>query len=269
MAVSVNLVYPTDGLTNVAITTNYTISITGQTQTVQLWLGGELEQEWEVLQWTGTKYLNPTADLINNTEYSWYVKVKDWNTPFDWAQSPETWSFTTIGSAPTKAKTPAPANTVTDVTLDQATLTWEDGGNTDTFDVYYGTTSGSLTKVSDTQAGTSFTVTGITNGSPYDYLITRYWRIDSTNDAGTTTGDEWLFTTIRLSPPAPTYFYSTTGQYYQLRMQSDGSYGSQPADGGVENTDFVYLAAGYEANFIKTTRKLVGIANSKVWIEDL
>jgi len=173
----------------------------------------------------------------------------------------------TAADAPTKAKTPAPADAATDVTLDQATLTWEDGGGADTYNVYYGDTSGDLSLVSSAQAGTSFTVTGITLGSPYSYLTTRYWRIDSINAAGTTTGDEWSFTTIRLSPPTVTYWYSTTGQYYQLLIQSDGSYGDHPADGGVENTDFVYLAAEYVPNFIKTTRKLVAAANNKIWYE--
>ncbi len=171
-------------------------------------------------------------------------------------------------SAPTKANTPSPTNANTSVTLDQAILTWVDGGGADTFDVYYGTVSGSLTLVSSAQAGTSFTVTGITDGSPFAYLSTRYWRIDSTNDAGTTTGDEWSFITIRLDPPGKTYFYTTTGQYYYLLVQSDGSYGDPPGV-GIENTDFVYLAVGYEANFMSTTRKLVSCANSKVWIEDI
>lgn len=173
----------------------------------------------------------------------------------------------TVG-APTKATTPAPSDAATDVTLDQATITWVDGGNADTFNVYYGDTSGNLTKVSDAQAGVSFTVTGITLGSPYAYIVTRYWRIDSTNTAGTTTGDEWSFTTIRIDPPTKTYIYHATGQRYYLLVQSDGSYGDPPGT-GVENTDYVFLAAGYEFNAISTNRKLVSCANSKIWIEDI
>ena len=173
----------------------------------------------------------------------------------------------TVG-APTKATNPTPSNAAADVTLNQATITWEDGGGADTYDVYYGDTSGSLVKVSDAQAGLSLTITGIDDGSPFNYIVTRYWRIDSTNTAGTTTGDEWSFTTIRFSPVGVTSFYYTTGQYYRLLVQSDGSYGDVPGV-GVENTDYVFLAVGYEANFIRTVRKLVGIANSKVWVEDI
>lgn len=171
-------------------------------------------------------------------------------------------------SVPSKAINPTPSDTASDVTLDQGTVTWEDGGGATSYNIYYGTSSGNLSLVSSTQAGTSFTVTGITDGSPYDYLVTRYWRIDSTNSSGTTTGDEWSFTTIRFGPPTQTYFYSTTGQYYYLLIQADGSYGDVPGV-GVENTDYVFLAAGYLPNFINTTRKLVAVANSKVWYEDI
>lgn len=174
-------------------------------------------------------------------------------------------SIRATASVPTKATTPAPANTASDVTLDQATLTWEDGGGADTFNVYYGDTSGSLSLVSSAQAGASFTVTGITLGSPYEYIVTRYWRIDSTNDAGTVTGDEWSFTTIRFKPPGVTYFYNN--EYYYLLIGSDGTYGAHPYDGGVEDTDYVVVT--FLPNFIKTTRILVGVANSKVWVEDL
>lgn len=172
----------------------------------------------------------------------------------------------TVPDVPTKADTPSPTNTNTSVTLDQATISWSDGGGADTFDVYYGTVSGNLVLVSSAQAGTSFTVTGITDGSPYEYLSVRYWRIDSTNDAGTTTGDEWVFTTLRLLPPTVIYFYND--QYYRLLIQSDGSYGDVPGV-GVENTDYVYLAAGYEANFISTNRRLVAAAENRIWFEDI
>ncbi len=172
------------------------------------------------------------------------------------------------GSPPTKAENPSPTDANASVTLDQATITWDDGGGADTFNVYYGTDSGSLPLVSSAQAGTTFTVTGITDGAPYAYLSVRYWRIDSTNGDGTTEGDEWSFTTIRLDPPTQTYFYAATGQYYQLLVQPDGSYGDPPGV-GVENTDYVYLAAGYEANFISTNRKLVAAAENRIWMEDI
>ena len=156
--------------------------------------------------------------------------------------------------APTKATTPAPANAASDVTLDQATLTWVDGGGATSYNVYYGDTSGALTLVSSGQAGLSFTVTGITLGSPYAYITTRYWRIDSINAAGTTAGDEWSFTTIDFDQLRVTYELISGGSGY-------GPYDATP---GVEGTDFRYTG---ENNMI-TVRRLIGIANNKFWFED-
>lgn len=167
---------------------------------------------------------------------------------------------------PTKATNPVPANAALDVTLDQATLTWENGSGATSYNVYYGTQSGDLSLVSSGQAAASFTISGITNGSPFNYLMTRYWRIDSVNAAGTTTGDEWWFTTIRLNPPTPIYWYSTGSYYYQLLVQSDGSYGDPPPT-GVENTDYIILASTYLPNFLRTSRILVSAANNKIWYE--
>ena len=262
--------------------------------------------------------------------------------------------------APTKADTPIPTHTATEVDWSARGLSWDDGGGADTYDIYFGLT-GALSLISSAQAGTSITVdvgnvpypetgeagaafywrvdatnaagtttgdvwyfdarpakasvpspantaTGVVLGltstwtasaiagtfdtyadvgaglvlqsaglesatwtpSPtiFDYITEYTWRVDSLNIYGITEGDEWTFTTLRFSAPTVTYFYPTTGQYYQLLIQSDGSYGDVPGV-GVEDTDYVFLAAGYEPNFIKTTRKLVGIANSKVWYEDI
>jgi len=119
-----------------------------------------------------------------------------------------------VPALPEKAITPGPTNANEAVELDQEDLTWVDGGlgeaNEAThFSVYYGTTSGALTLVSSGQAAgvatNLFTVWGVEYGSPYDYAVTRYWRIDSTNTAGTTTGDEWSFTTLSEGyvPPYP------------------------------------------------------------------
>lgn len=105
---------------------------------------------------------------------------------------------------PSKATNPTPANAADDITLDQASISWEDGGGATSYNVYYGENEAGLTLVSAGQAGTSFTLTGIDYGSPFDYVISRTWRIDSINDAGTTTGDVWTFTTISFDPPLPT-----------------------------------------------------------------
>ena len=173
--------------------------------------------------------------------------------------------ITTTVPVLSKPVNPTPTDAATDVTLDQTTITWEDGGGATSYDVYYGDTSGDLTLLESGTTDLSYTISGIALGSPFGYVITRYWRIDAVNAGGTITGDEWSFTTIRLDPPTVTYWYSVSDYYYQLLVQPDGSYGDPPPT-GTENVDYVILAA-YLPNFIRTQRKLVAAANNKIWYE--
>jgi len=127
----------------------------------------------------------------------------------------ELWGEVIPPALPEKAITPGPTTGNEEVELSQETLTWVDGGlgdanEADTFNIYYGTSPGDLTLVAANQvageATNSFTIWGIADGSPYDYAVTRYWRIDSTRTyIGTTTGDEWSFTTLSEGyvPPYP------------------------------------------------------------------
>ncbi|KKN32997.1 hypothetical protein LCGC14_0808230 [marine sediment metagenome] len=156
---------------------------------------------------------------------------------------------------PSKAINPTPTDAAADVTLDQATITWEDGGGATSYDVYYGDTPGSLTLVSSGQAGLSFTVDGITLGSPFDYLITRYWRIDAVNASGTTTGDEWSFVSIAFDQIRVSYRLISGGN-------GQGPYDSPP---GVQGTDWEYTG---ESN-MTTIKKLIAAANNTIWIEDI
>jgi len=173
----------------------------------------------------------------------------------------------TYNPVPSKAINPTPSNAADDVTLDQETVAWENGGGATSYNVYYGITSGNLILVSEEQEATSFTVLGITNGAPFNYWVTRYWRIDAVNDAGTTVGDEWSFTTIKLNPPTVIYWFDDGGYYYRLIVQPDGSYGDPPPT-GTEDVDYVILAA-YLPNFIRTQKKLVAAANNKIWYEQI
>lgn len=152
-----------------------------------------------------------------------------------------------INPKPRKPTTPAPVDTATTVTLDQSTVGWAKGSPEgypdETYSVYYGQTAGSLTLVSTEQSTLAFTVSGIDYGSPFDYAISRSWRIDATNENGTTTGDTWSFTTISFASPKPsgaTTWNSTTQQW------------SGTLTGG---------------NNMITVKRFVGIANNRIWYE--
>jgi len=113
----------------------------------------------------------------------------------------DVWTFT-AGEAPDppdKATNPSPTNSSTTVTLDHAELTWTQGVGADTEEVFFGP-SGSMVSVQD-GIGTTF---DLSDYIPFPYGTAYQWRIDSTNDDGTTTGDTWSFTTITLSPPVIT-----------------------------------------------------------------
>lgn len=142
----------------------------------------------------------PPVTLTSLTAYTWYAK--EYSELGVLVSTSPTYSFTTLQTPPTKATTPSPTDESITVTLNRATISWVNGGGADSYDVYYDE-GGSPILVSEGQTGTSFTITGITSGSPFDYAVTRYWRIDSINAAGTTTGDTWSFTTISYDPPKP------------------------------------------------------------------
>jgi hypothetical protein len=195
-------------------------------------------------------YTSPGYTLETQTQYTMYISGGYYDGGWVWTDVSPTITFTTYqpsADPPSKPTNPTPANAADDVTLDQATVTWEDGGGATSYNVYYGTESENLSLVSEGQAETSFTVTGITNGAPYDYEITRYWRIDAVNDVGTTTGDEWSFTTIVFNAPPP------------------GLRGYDKTGGG--EGDFAGGAIGDGQLNIKT--RLVAFANNKVWYEDV
>lgn len=70
-------------------------------------------------------------------------------------------------------------------------LSWDASVNTDSYNVYFGTTAVlGAAEFQGNQVGTTFTppVT-------LDKNTTYYWRIDSVGELGTTTGDIWSFTT--------------------------------------------------------------------------
>jgi len=187
------------------------------------------------------------ANLDGNTRY--YLKATFVNCENYGGSVTYTGYFDTEEVAPAKAINPSPADATSDVTLDQATITWEDGGGADTFDVYYGQNASSLIKVADAQAETSFTISNINYGPPFDYQVSRAWRIDATNEKGTTTGDVWTFTTITfISPPPGVRGYAKTGE---------GSGGEGGFAGG----------AVFDGNLNIKTR-LVGFADNKVYYED-
>jgi hypothetical protein len=240
MAVEVHLLDPINGATGVAITTNFKMNISsGSIQKVQLWLNGELEQENEVINWSGIKYFNPTDDLAVNTEYSWYLKVQDWSAPFDWYQSVETWSFDT-NILPGKPTNPSPADDATDITLDETSLSWDASDPAaDTYEIYFRIQGDDWGLVGEAQAGVEWAISFGT----LNYGTTYEWRVDATNAYGTTTGDTWTFGSIVFDPPLPT----------GITLDAEGEPAGTPTG----------------ENNMYTIKRLIIAANNKIFYEDV
>ena len=92
---------------------------------------------------------------------------------------------------PGKPTNPNPTDGDIGTDFSDYTLSWDTGGNTDTYDVYIGSSVGGLVKISSAQIGTSLLI-------PEEYRFAKtvgtwYWRVDATNFAGTAAGDVWSF----------------------------------------------------------------------------
>ena len=188
--------------------------------------------------------------LQDNTGYTWYFEITE--TGGGGTFTSPTYTFTIGTPVPSKAINPTPTNTASDVTLDQQTTTWENGGGATSYNIYYGIQSGNLTLVSSGQVET-FTIYQITNGSPFNYAVTRYWRIDSVNASGTTTGDEWSFTTIVFDYP-PGGVRGVGGGY-------GGDDGSGEAEG--------YGGGTFCDAQLHTKTRLIGFARNTLYYENL
>ena len=161
----------------------------------------------------------------------------------------ETWGNPLIPGKPTN---PSPADTVSSITLDESPLSWDASDPAaDTYEVYFRESGDDWELVGVAQAGVEWTI----DFGTLAYETTYEWRIDATNDTGTTTGDTWTFDTIDFDQLRISY-----------RLISGGS-GSGPYDSppGTQGTDWEYTGE----NNMLTVKKLVVAANNKIWHEDI
>ncbi len=109
---------------------------------------------------------------------------------------------------------------------------------TETYNIYFGPT-GELELISFDQSELSIEV-------PYtlEYNIEYSWRVDATNEAGTTTGDVWSFTCLLFAPPFPTGVTLDYGE-------------DPPVPTGTPTGE----------NNMVTIKRIVAVANDKVFYE--
>ena len=115
------------------------------------------------------------------------------------------WSFTTAGTPelPRRAINPRPADGETAVAVDTV-LSWDSGGHTTSYDVYFGTRLVlGAREFQGTQATRTLSPGRLLAGTRY------YWRIDAKNGQGTTTGEVWSFATDVRENRVPTFGSAT------------------------------------------------------------
>mgnify|MGYP003620445192 CR=1 FL=1 len=93
-----------------------------------------------------------------------------------------------ITSPPAKVSIVSPANGAVNQQLD-IYLSWAKPSMARRYDVYFGSTAGTIALVSEDQTARAYVPTGLALDSTY------YFRIDSVNEFGTTTGDVCSFST--------------------------------------------------------------------------
>ena len=93
-----------------------------------------------------------------------------------------------ITGPPAKVSIVSPANGAVNQQLD-VYLSWSKPSMAQRYDVYFGSNAGTIALVSEDQAARAYVPTGLALDSTY------YFRIDSVNDLGTTTGDVCSFST--------------------------------------------------------------------------
>ena len=92
---------------------------------------------------------------------------------------------------PGQASDPCPGDGVTNVSL-TPTLSWTAGSNTDSRDVYFGTTTNP--ELIGNQTNANYVPVALSANTTY------YWRIDGKNAGGTTIGALWSFRTVSRVP---------------------------------------------------------------------
>ena len=135
---------------------------------------------------TTTTYTDTTG--VSDIEYYYRVNAVDsGGIVSGWSNEAHT--AISITGPPGKATAPNPPDYSTIVHTDLANLSWTADVGAATHDVWLGTTSGGMTKVSAAQTSTSYAPGALLANTDY------YWRIDEKNLLGTTTGDVWTFKT--------------------------------------------------------------------------
>jgi len=149
---------------------------------------------------------NPPSFIHNQTSTIFDPCTMDCNMTYYWRidavnisgkATGSVWSFTTTITPPLlpgQASNPNPADGATSVSIN-ADLTWTAGSDTESHDVYFGTSNPPPFR--GNQASVTFDPGIMNENTKY------YWRIDEVNGSCKNTGTVWNFRTFGSPPPPP------------------------------------------------------------------
>jgi hypothetical protein len=196
---SPTLASPSNGATGVSTAPTLTWNASGGATSYQLQVSGNSGFSTTVVNQsgiTGTSY--DVTGLSNNTLYYWRVNATNASGTSSYSTA---WSFTTAGLAsPPTPTLSSPSNGSTGVQT-SPTLSWNASTGAASYRLQVSTSPFFASTIVNESGitGTSFDVTGLSNGTLY------YWRVNATNAGGTSAySTRWSFTTIAGAPSAPT-----------------------------------------------------------------
>ena len=108
------------------------------------------------------------------------------------------------------ASDPVPAGSSTDVSIDLAELSWTNGSDALSNELYFGTDTGALELVQSGSLASSWTITS----SPLNYGTTYYWQVVEIGDTCSSSGPIWNFTTEANPNQVAEYFYPQNADYW-------------------------------------------------------
>ena len=184
---------PSSGATGVSVTDDLSWSNGGGAASYKVYFGTDSTPDSSDYRNTQTATTYDPGTLSYTTTYYWRIDAVNISA----TTTGSVWSFTTGAPPPppNPPTNPSPTNGATGVSV-TADLSWSNGGNAASYNVYLGTTP-SL-ESGDYQGNQ--TVTTYEPGT-LSYATTYYWRIDAVNSTATTTGSVWSFTTGAPPPP--------------------------------------------------------------------
>jgi len=194
-------------------------TVAAQTSATLSWPAAANASSYDVFVWTGTTApASPTANvtvtsysvtgLTASTLYNWYIVPKNATGPATGCGSTNKTTFTTA-AVPPPPPPPAPACVVNTSPADgstvaaqtSATLSWPAAANASSYDVYVWTGATAPASPTTNVTATSYSVTGLTASTLYN------WYIVPKNATGPATGcgstNKTTFTTAAVPPPPP------------------------------------------------------------------